>query len=315
MVTGADGFIGSNIVAQFNKAGIEDIVASDRNELLKRPRNLADKTVAKLVSKDRLFASIGNSEVSHFIHLGARTDTTETDSQLIMQDNLAYSKMVWNWCTEHNVRLIYASSASVYGDGRGGFSEDLDLSNIPFQTLSVYAQSKLLFDRWALQQARSPPSWVGFRLFNVYGPAERHKGNMASFVYQAFQQASRYGTVRLFKSSDSRFVDGGQLRDFIYIRDVANILIHTCSLDSLPSGIYNVGTGVARSFNDLVSYVFESLAMRKSVQYVDMPDHIKKFYQNFTQADISRLSQLYGGKFTHLEEGVNDYAKVILRGF
>ncbi len=312
IVTGGSGFIGSNVIMELNKRGRNDILVSDRLDASTKWKNLRGLDIADYADKDRLLDVMDAKKVEAVIHLGANTDTTERDARQIMDENFEYSKKLWRYCAKHNIRFIYASSASVYGDGALSYREAIPPEKLT--PLNAYAYSKLLFDRWAVRQPASPPLWAGLRFFNVYGPGEAHKNHMASMVFHAFHQIRKNGVVRLFKSYDPNFPDGEQKRDFVYVGDVADICLFLLDRDAFPSGFYNVGTGHAQSFNELVNALFASLSLAPSIEYIEMPAALIRQYQYFTEADIGRLRQIgYERPIRTIQDGVAEYARYLLR--
>lgn len=286
VVTGAAGFIGSNLIKKLNENNFKNIVAVDKfnNEV----KNLNLKNVSLHSSVDRdVFHEWAkkNAEAIEFIfHLGARTDTTETDETLLYELNTKYSMNIWRLCVAEQIPLIYASSAATYGDGSFGFSNDQTLIS-KLKPLNAYAKSKHEFDLWALSQEKAPFYWKGLKFFNVYGSNEEHKGKMASMVYQMKQQISETGKVRLFKSYHSEYANGEQKRDFIHVDKVVSKLFDYM-LNRNESGIFNVGTGTARSFNEMAYNIFDELKMPPSIEYIEMPEAIKDKYQYFTEAKL-----------------------------
>ena len=313
VVTGGAGLIGSHIIERLNVQGISDILVSDRLDASGKWRNLDRNTFADYVDKDQLFDAMGKSSVEAVIHMGAITDTMEMDAQLVVEYNFQYSKEIWRWCTEHRTMLVYASSASVYGDGSQGFSETVDLGSV--HALNPYAYSKLLFDRWVMRQSGAkPPHWRATRFFNVYGSGEAHKGRMASVVLHAMRQLHREHKVQLFKAYRDGYRDGEQLRDFVQVDDTANVVVQLAKDDSLEDGFYNVGTGQARTFNDLATAVCRAMGRESNIEYVDMPEGLEQRYQYFTQADVTKLRR--NGLLPHptsLEDGITDYVAAWLQ--
>ncbi|MBL7732102.1 MAG: ADP-glyceromanno-heptose 6-epimerase, partial [Chitinophagaceae bacterium] len=251
-------------------------------------------------------------------HLGARTDTTEFDYSIHEQLNVEYSKSIWQYCTEKKIPLVYASSAATYGGGELGYKDDHEL---PFRLhpLNPYGVSKNEFDKWALQQTAQPPYWAGLKFFNVYGPNEYHKGRMASVIFHSFNQVKATGKVKLFKSHRPDFADGKQLRDFVYVEDVAKVcgwlMLAMSSQDwsAGKNGLYNLGTGTARSFDDLVKATYAGMELPPVIEYIDMPEDIRDKYQYFTEADMQKLKDAgYAEEFYSLEEGVSDYVRNFL---
>jgi ADP-L-glycero-D-manno-heptose 6-epimerase len=308
IITGAAGFIGSCLAGYLNQQGLENLVLVDDHSKEEKNRNLEGKRF--LVKMDRhlfpnaLTAHAG--QISLVLHIGARTDTTEFNVDLLKQLNTEYSKHVWNFCTEHQIPLIYASSAATYGDGSLGYS---DASVHGLQPLNPYGWSKQWFDEWVLEQKETPPFWAGLKFFNVYGPNEYHKARMASVIFHAFNQIRENGRVRLFRSHRPDFEDGYQLRDFIYVKDVLRIIYWM--MEARPeSGLYNLGTGKARAFKDLAAATASALERPLEIDWVDIPEDIRDKYQYYTQADMSKLLAAgYDGGFTSLETGITEYVR------
>lgn len=315
IVTGAAGFIGSCLVNKLNNKGFRHLIFVDDFSNPTKNKNIDKK--AHLIKVDRAeffewFAD-NNKKVKFVFHLGARTNTTEFNKAIFDELNLNYSKMMWHACTEFHIPLIYASSAATYGMGEFGYDDDLAL--IPkLKPLNPYGESKNDFDKWVLTQKTEPPFWVGFKFFNVYGPNEFHKGRMASVVFHAFNQIMDTGKVRLFRSHNHNYKDGEQLRDFIYVKDVIEVLMLTM-LTKKSSGIYNLGTGKARSFLDLVNATFNALGKNPKIEFIDTPLDIRDKYQYFTEAKIEKLKTLVGEvPFYSLENGIADYVNGYLVG-
>lgn len=310
MVTGAAGFIGSDLVGYLNGKGYTDLILVDEFDDPAKGPNLEGKTFAEKVERDVFFdwLEANKPAISFVFHIGARTDTTEFDYAIHERLNVAYSKKIWAWCTTHAVPLVYASSAATYGSGERGYDDRHDL---PFELkpLNAYGVSKNEFDKWALQQNTTPPFWAGLKFFNVYGPNEYHKGRMASVIFHSFHQIRRDGQVKLFKSHRPDFKDGQQLRDFVYVKDVVKVCYWL--MESRPaSGIYNLGTGIARTFEDLVKATFSGLDLPSNIRYIDMPEDIRDKYQYYTQANMDKLRAAgYRAAFYTLEEGVDDYVR------
>lgn len=310
VVTGAAGFIGSCMVGFLNRAGFENIVVVDDFSRADKIPNLEQKKFSFRVERDQFFDWLKKTDapVDFFIHLGARTDTTEFDYTIHERLNVQYSKAVWQYCIEKKIPLVYASSAATYGSGEFGYSDDHDLTE-KLHPLNPYGVSKNEFDKWALKQDTTPPRWYGLKFFNVYGPNEYHKGRMASVIFHSFHQVRKNGFVNLFRSHRPDFADGQQLRDFIYVMDVVKV----CAwfMDAYPvSGLYNLGTGKARSFYDLAASTFNGLDLDADIRFIDMPEDIRDKYQYFTEADMRKLTEAgYRNKFHSLEEGVVDYVK------
>ncbi len=308
IVTGAAGFIGSAMVSTLNNKGYRDVVAVDDFSKKNKERNLAGKGLTEMVEREEFIAWLGKNHrmVQMVLHLGARTDTAEFDRQVFEHLNTGYSRKVWEQCLEFGLPLIYASSAATYGDGSLGYKDDHDL--VPrLKPLNPYGESKNEFDKWVLQQKRKPFFWAGFKFFNVYGPNEYHKGRMASVVFHAYRQIKEEGTVRLFRSHKPEYADGEQLRDFIYVKDVCDLMLYF--MEHRPgNGIYNAGTGKARGFNDLAGSVFKALNIPEKIEYIDTPEDIRDKYQYFTEAPMEKVRAAgYNSSFASLEEGVRDY--------
>lgn len=310
VVTGAAGFIASCLVSRLNKAGYTDIVVVDDFSKTEKDNNLQGKTlIAKVGRKDFIpwLEQFGN-EVEFIFHLGARTDTTEFDKAIFDELNLNFSKAVWHAAVKFNIPLVYASSAATYGLGEFGYVDD-HAKIKELKPLNPYGDSKNDFDKWVLEQQETPQFWAGLKFFNVYGPNEYHKGRMASVIFHAFNQINEKGEMRLFRSHNPNYTDGGQLRDFIYVKDVVEVCLFL--MESQPdSGIYNLGSGKARTFLDLTKNTFASMGVKESIDFIDTPADIRDKYQYFTEADMSKLLSVgYRGGFHSLEEGVADYVK------
>ena len=310
VVTGAAGFIASGLVTRLNQEGLTDVILVDDFSHPERTPNYTGKQFKALIDrKDFIRWLEGNAkDVSLVYHLGARTDTAEFDRALLNELNLAYSQRVWDVCTRHAIPLVYASSAATYGLGEQGFADDHHLVS-SLKPLNPYGDSKNDFDKWVLGQQLTPPHWKGVKFFNVYGPNEYHKGRMASVVLHTFRQVSETGKMKLFRSHNPQYKDGEQLRDFIYVKDVVEVLLFLGGA-AVPNGLYNLGTGKARAFKDLALATFKALGKQADISYVDTPEDIREKYQYFTEADMSKLIKAgYNKPFTSLEEGVEDYVK------
>ncbi|MEO6949069.1 MAG: ADP-glyceromanno-heptose 6-epimerase [Ginsengibacter sp.] len=316
VVTGAAGFIGSCLVSFLNKKGYNNLILVDDFSKHEKDANLYGKQFSKKVEREEFFDWISheNEKVGFFYHIGARTDTTEFDYSVHEHLNVEYSKKVWQYCTNNKVPLVYASSAATYGAGELGYKDDESII-ADLKPLNPYGVSKNEFDKWALEQTFAPPAFAGLKFFNVYGPNEYHKGRMASVIFHSFNQIKNKGYVKLFKSHKEDFKDGEQLRDFIYVKDVLKICYWflSCSEQNpstFKSGIYNVGTGKARTFNDLVSATFAALDLETQIEYIDMPEDLRETYQYFTEADMNKIRHAgYDSNFYSLEEGVDDYIR------
>ncbi|ASS50115.1 MAG: ADP-glyceromanno-heptose 6-epimerase [Candidatus Fluviicola riflensis] len=310
VITGAAGFIGSCLVSELNNNGITDLVLVDDFTKSEKSDNLKGKYYTELVERsvfDQWFQSNGE-KVSFVYHIGARTDTTEFDKAIFDELNVDYSKMIWKHCVAFNIPLVYASSGATYGLGEIGY-DDNEATIPQLQPLNPYGWSKQWFDIWALEQTATPPFWAGLKFFNVYGPNEYHKGRMASVIFHAFNQIQATGGMKLFRSHNPNYDDGGQMRDFVYVKDVVSV----CQFlreGKAKSGIYNLGSGVARPFLDLAVNTFKALGKEPNISFIDTPEDIRDKYQYFTEANMAKLiSQGYDKPFHSLEEGVTDYVK------
>lgn len=310
LVTGGAGFIGSNIVAALNDVGRNDIAVCDRLDTGEKWRNLQKRQISDFVPLTDLARWLEGRALDAVIHMGANADTTASDGDAIMESNFKASLRLLNWCTENQVPLIYASSAATYGDGENGFSDELMFLE-KLRPLNLYAWSKHLFDLELLsRRARSerlPPQCVGLKFFNVYGPNEYHKGEMKSTILRTFDRAKTGLAVKLFKSLREGVADGKQQRDFIYVGDVVSVVLWFLE-NPIKSGIFNVGTGKARTFLDMVLAVFTALDHEVKIEYIDMPEGLRDKYQYFTEAKIEKLRRVgYDKPFTSLEDGVEQY--------
>ena len=315
ILTGAAGFIGSCMVQYLNEQGYENLILVDDFGVEEKRKNWESKKFIQIVERYYLFDWLdkNNPKIDFVIHLGARTDTTEFDYEVHRELNYNYSVLLWKYCAANAIPFIYASSAATYGDGALGYDDNHEvIENL--QPLNPYGISKNEFDKWAVMQPHKPPFWVGLKFFNVYGPNEYHKGRMASVIWHSNNQIKKEGVVKLFKSHKEGFEDGKQLRDFIYVKDVVKVI--DWMMESMENeqwaveknGLYNLGTGTARSFSDLVKSTFRGLDMEPNINYIDMPLDIRDKYQYFTEANMQKLrSAGYSNEFYTLEEGVNDY--------
>ena len=326
VVTGAAGFIGSCMVGYLNGQGYENLILVDEFDEDEKEPNLHQKKYAVRVERENFFEwlNIEKPDVRFVFHLGARTDTTEFDYEIHRHLNVDYSQSIWKYCTANSIPLVYASSAATYGGGELGYADEHELIK-KLQPLNPYGVSKNEFDKWVLLQEKEnncPPFWAGLKFFNVYGPNEYHKGRMASMIFHGFHQVKQNGSVKLFKSHKKNYNDGEQLRDFIYVKDVIKILSwimkensntktdFTSHITRLTNGIYNVGTGNARSFNDLVKATFAALETPAKIEYIDMPADIRDKYQYFTEAKMEKVKAAgYTEPLYTLEEGVTDYVR------
>jgi ADP-L-glycero-D-manno-heptose 6-epimerase len=320
VVTGGAGFIGSNIVARLCESGAWDVVVCDRLETadLAKWKNIAKHPIADLWAPEELFDQLERhaDRIEAVIHMGAISSTTEPDADLILRTNFSLSRDIWDWCAVRNVRMIYASSAATYGDGEAGFEDRDDPESLnALRPLNAYGYSKYLFDQYAVRQAdrdEAPPQWAGLKFFNVYGPNEGHKGGMKSVVAQIWPKVQAGETVSLFRSHNPNYPDGGQLRDFVFVDDVVNIILWLLEREDI-SGVFNAGSGQARSFVDLARATFAAAGKGPSIAYIDMPEAIRDRYQYFTEASMDRIRALgYGGQSTPLEEGVRRYVQDFL---
>lgn len=308
VVTGAAGFIGSCLVAKLNSEGHNNLVLVDEFADTHKAANYAGKKFIKTVERAEFISWLKHhySSVNFIFHVGARTDTTEFNRDILNELNLEYTKAIWQICSEHFIPLVYASSAATYGLGEHGYDDDE--TKIPLlKPLNPYGDSKNEFDKWALQQETTPPKWIGFKFFNVYGPNEYHKGRMASVIMHSFNQIHEKGQVKLFRSHNPNYADGGQLRDFVYVKDVVDVLYYAFE-SGMKSGIYNLGSGKARTFLDLAKATFAALGKEPNIEFIDTPVDIRDKYQYYTEANMNKLiNQGYPKPFTSLEDGVKDY--------
>lgn len=316
ILTGVSGFIGSCMLTALNESGYErDVVVVDDFYKVYKDKNTDGKSVREWMHRDIFldWFEKTSQRVDFVIHLGARTDTTLMDTQVFDELNVNYSKRIWNVCALRQIPLIYASSAATYGNGELGFSDDHDTIE-KLHPLNPYGDSKHQFDLWALKQEQKPPFWIGCKFFNVYGPNEYHKARMASVVFHTFRQIKNTGKMQLFKSHKAGFADGFQSRDFIYVKDVLNMILYFMQNQQCESGIYNFGTGLARTFLDLANGTFAAMDLSPEISFIDTPEDIRETYQYFTEADMSKLKKTgYAKPFTTLEDGVNEYVREYLR--
>jgi ADP-L-glycero-D-manno-heptose 6-epimerase len=310
IVTGAAGFIGSCLVNKLNNKGYKDLVLVDAFSNPVKNRNFEHKSYLQKVERTAFFSWLDTSkrEVKCVIHLGARTDTTEFNKAVFDELNLNYSKSVWNACTNYHIPLIYASSAATYGMGEHGFDDSHTVVDL-LKPLNPYGESKNEFDKWALKQPEHPPYWSGIKFFNVYGPNEYHKGRMASVIFHAYNQVIQTGKIKLFRSHNPGFKDGEQLRDFIFVKDVVDVLFYIMKTKPQP-GLYNLGTGKARTFFDLARATFQSLGKKENIEFIDTPADIRDKYQYFTEAKMDKLLNTgYDFPFYSLEAGIEEYVQ------
>jgi len=310
VVTGAAGFIGSCLIEKLNSGQYYDVIAVDDFSDAQKNKNLSGKRITARVERKDFFTWLKENHrlVQFVFHLGARTDTTEFDKNIFDELNLNYSKEVWSLCVEFGLPLVYASSAATYGLGESGFSDNEE--HIPdLKPLNPYGESKNEFDKWVLLQKRKPYFWTGLKFFNVYGPNEYHKGRMASVVFHTFNSVKETGKMKLFRSHNPEYKDGEQLRDFIYVKDVCDVCFYFM-LNRKHNGIYNLGTGKARSFLHLAKAVFKAMNIPENIDFIDTPEDIRDKYQYFTQAEMNKLRTTgYDKQFTLLEDGISDYVK------
>lgn len=308
VITGAAGFIASVLVAKLNEENFIDLVLVDDFSNEQKKANYADKKFVHLVDRNSFFDWLDENEkmVQFVFHLGARTDTTEFNKSIFDELNFNFSCKMWNACINYGLPLVYASSAATYGSGEFGYDDLHELSS-KLVPLNPYGESKNDFDKWALAQERKPYFWVGLKFFNVYGPNEYHKGRMASVIFHAFHQIKASGSLKLFRSHHEAYADGCQLRDFISVFDIASVcyfLMH----HRKDSGIYNLGSGVARTFIDLANITFAAMNVASNISFIDTPADIRDKYQYFTCANMSKLRAIgYQTPFTTLENGILHY--------
>lgn len=318
VVTGAAGFISSCLISALNKAGHTNIIAVDDFSREDKNKNLTGKKIIEKINRNEFFAwaSDKGNKIDFVFHLGARTDTTEFNKAIFDELNVKYSQDMWSFCTENSIPLVYASSAATYGLGEFGYEDRHDIIE-KLKPLNPYGDSKNEFDKWVLKKIVSgdplPPFWSGLKFFNVYGPNEYHKARMASVIFHAFNQISQNGSMKLFRSHKAEYTDGGQLRDFIYVKDVVSVCLFMMN-NKPESGIYNLGTGKARAFNDLANATFAAMNVPPLINYIDTPVDIRDKYQYFTEANMSKLLRNgYKIPFHSLEEGVKDYVQNYLK--
>lgn len=312
LITGAYGFIASSLTRAFLNQGKKDLILADK------PGYLSTRSCAKgleslpLIDREKLLEELPQlHSIGAVLHLGACTDTGNHDEAYMWKMNTDYTKKLWQWCAQNQIPLIYASSGATYGRGEEGYSDDH--RDIPkYKPLNVYGRSKHEFDLWALQQKSAPPRWYGLKFFNVYGMDENHKGRMASPVFHGFHEIQKTGRMTLFRSHKEGVADGEQKRDFVFIDDIVKLCLF-CLEKNPPSGIYNCGTGRARTFLDLSQALFKAVGKDAQIQWVDTPEKFRTGYQYFTQADMGKMKKAgYGEPFLPIEEGVALYVKWLL---
>ncbi|HEX4851388.1 MAG TPA: ADP-glyceromanno-heptose 6-epimerase [Puia sp.] len=310
VVTGAAGFIGSCLVEYLNYRGYNNLLLVDDFSRADKQMNLDRKKFTEKIEREQFFEWLfaNKPKIHFFFHIGARTDTTEFNYAIHQHLNVEYSKKVWQYCVVHDIPLVYASSAATYGNGEFGYDDNHELVNI-LRPLNPYGLSKNEFDKWVLHQKDHPNFWAGLKFFNVYGPNEYHKGRMASVIFHSFNQIKKEGKVKLFKSHKAEYKDGEQLRDFIYVKDILKVC-YWLMQHQPTSGLYNLGTGQARSFRDLATATFKGLDKEPNIVYIDMPEDIRDTYQYFTEANMQKLRSVgYMDTFYTLEKGVDDYVR------
>ena len=301
---------------QLNQLGIDDILISDKLKMEEKWCNISKTSYYDWIDRDELFDFLykTNIKIEAIIHMGACSATTEKDADFLMKNNYEYTKKLWNYCTEKQIKFIYASSAATYGDGEKGYDDNISLEEHEnLRPLNKYGYSKKIFDVWALKQEKTPKIWAGLKFFNVYGPNEYHKGRMASMIFHAYNQYNETGDVKLFKSHKDGYRDGEQLRDFVYIKDVTKVIVFMLGINNentvMQNGIYNLGTGKARSFYDLAKITLECMGGSKdNIKFIPMPEDLRGRYQYFTEAKMNKLIKNgYTESFYSLEDGVRDY--------
>ena len=319
VVTGGAGFIGSNLIAELEGRGDKEIVICDRLRQADKWQNISKREPAAIVFPEQLpdFLERNTSRIQTVFHMGAISSTLETDADLIVSTNLQLSSNLWRWCADNEVPFIYASSAATYGDGSAGFDDEGTIAGLArLRPMNPYGWSKNLFDRrvarWVAEGAAAPPQWVGLKFFNVYGPNEYHKGAMQSLVAKSFPAAAGGDSVKLFRSHDANFPDGGQMRDFVYVQDCVSAMLWLHDHPDV-SGLFNLGTGKARSFTDVIGSMFHAMNMEPRIDWIDTPTEIQDQYQYFTQAEMGRLREAgYHTEFMSLEDGVGAYVRLFL---
>jgi len=307
IITGGAGFIGSCMLRTLNDNGRNDIIIVDNIASTDKWMNIRNKKYIKYVNKKDFLDELPTYEdVETIIHMGAQSSTVEKDFDYLWNNNFTYTKTLWNYCAEKQISFLYASSAATYGDGKLGFDDKMNIDML--LPLNGYGYSKQLFDQWVKHQAVSfPKQYVGFKFFNVYGPNEYNKGSMASMIFHGYKQIKEAGTIRLFKSYNPDYKDGGQLRDFIYVKDICDVMYWMLEHPEV-NGLFNLGTGRAQSFKELAEATFTALDLKPNIEYIDMPEQLKKKYQYYTRAEMSKLREIgYNKEFRNLGEGVQDY--------
>lgn len=313
VVTGAAGFIGSCLVKKLNEAGHANLLLVDDFSREDKADNLKGKLRSQDMDREAFPQWLAeNGETIDFIfHMGARTDTTEQDTEIFDRLNLNYTKAIWQGCSEHNIPLVYASSAATYGIGDKGYDDVHGIVG-ELAPLNPYGRSKNDFDKWALEQKTTPPRWAGLKFFNVYGPNEYHKGRMASVIFHTVRQIKKTGGMKLFRSHKAGIADGHQSRDFVYVKDVVDVCYFLFQ-QNFPDGLYNLGTGKARTFLDLATHTFLSMELEPNISFIDTPEDIRDTYQYFTEANMTKLRSIgFNQEFHSLEDGIKDYVSKYL---
>ena len=309
IVTGGAGFIGSCIVRTLNDMGIEDITIVDHICETDKWMNMRNKKYTEYINRDEFLEKLPEyaGKVTHIIHMGACSATTERDFDFLYKNNYEYTKTLWKFCTENQISFIYASSAATYGDGKEGFDDKEDIKRL--RPLNGYGYSKQLFDLWAEKQTIAPKQHVGFKFFNVYGPNEYFKGSMASVIFHSFNKINETGEMGLFQSYKEGYEDGGQLRDFVYVKDICKVVKFMIEHEEV-SGLFNLGTGQARSFYDLAASTFKAMGLEPNIKYIEVPESLRAKYQYYTQANMEKLRSVgYADDFYSLEDGAKDYVQ------
>lgn len=309
LITGSAGFIGSAIVWGLNEAGIENIILSDKLHKKDKWKNIVKRDIYDWVDRDELFEYLEEKgeKIEAIIHMGACSATTETDADFLMKNNFEYTKKLWEFSVKKNIKFVYASSAATYGAGEKGYDDKEDIKGL--LPLNKYGYSKHLFDMWVKKQESQPKQWQGLKFFNVYGPNEYHKNRMASVIYHTFNKVNETGWMELFKSYKKGYENGEQLRDFVYVKDIVDVIVFLIQND-IKSGIINLGTGKARSFNDLAKATMIAMGKEPKIEYIEMPIDIRDKYQYFTEAKMEKLKELgYKKEFYSLENGIKDYVQ------
>ncbi len=310
VVTGAAGFIGSCLISRLNKDNFNYIIAVDDFSNAEKNKNLEGKTIKEKVHRKDFFKWLDENEklVEFVFHIGARTDTTEFDKSIFDELNLEYSRTMWKACSKYQIPLVYASSAATYGLGEHGYEDNHKIIH-DLKPLNPYGVSKNDFDKWALNQKQEPFFWAGLKFFNVYGPNEYHKGRMASVIFHTHKQVKETGAMKLFKSHNPDYNHGEQIRDFVYVKDVVEVIVFLMH-HRKNSGLYNLGTGKARTFNDLAVATFKAMGLEPDISYIDTPEDIRDKYQYFTEAKMDKLKNIgFDKSFYSLEDGIQDYVQ------